>query len=99
MHSGITIARNKGWYGRMRQLRVMVDGADIGRLGAGEERHFDLPAGAQEISGAMDWGRTNALRLADVPPGAGLQFDARFSLNPLKMFALPHLPITLTIRS
>jgi len=84
----ITIYRNKGWFGLARKLKVMVDGAEIETLKAGETKSVTLPAGASEIWGKMDWGKTNIFDLNTLRGGEQLDFNARFTLNPLRNLAI-----------
>lgn len=89
----IQITRNKGWYGRIRTVKIMADGQKIGTLSAGETSSFSVPLGTKEVYGKMDWGRTcNVIPAADIVEGAKFQINFWFTLNPFKLFAVPHIP-------
>lgn len=49
------VTRDGAWYGRLRKLRVLLDGTEVGRLAGGESRTFDIAAGPHELYVQMDW--------------------------------------------
>ncbi len=51
----LNVTRDKAWYGRLRKLRVLLNGAEIGRLASGESKPFDITSGSHELYVQMDW--------------------------------------------
>ena len=89
----ITLTRNKGWFGRVRALKLYVDGTEIGSIKSGETLSLDIPNEAQELYGKMDWGKTNKYSLAFIEDGDTLFANGRFTFNPLRNFAIIEIPI------
>ena len=89
----ITLTRNKGWFGRVRALKLYADDIEIGHIKAGETLSLEIPDGVQTIYGKMDWGKTNKYSLAFVEDGDELFAKGRFTLNPLRNFAIIEIPI------
>jgi hypothetical protein len=50
--------REGGWVDRARKYKVLVDGEEVGRVGAGESVTADVPAGSHEVSLKIDWCRS-----------------------------------------
>ncbi|MEM7516283.1 MAG: hypothetical protein AAF368_05085 [Planctomycetota bacterium] len=88
----ISVRRNKGWYGRLRKLSVVVDGVTMAALRAGETLSLKVEESSRRIWGEMDWGRTEVLLLDKVRAGQAVKFDAYFTFNPLRAFAVQALP-------
>lgn len=91
----VILKRNKGWFGRMRALKLYVDDIEIGSIKAGETITLDIPDGVTELYGKMDWGKTNKFPLAFIEDGDEVFANARFTLNPLRNMAIIQMPITL----
>jgi len=89
----IKLTRNKGPVGLLRALKLYVDGSEIGSVMSGETITLNILDGAQEFYGKMDWARTNKFSLAFVESGDELFANARFTLNPLRVFGIIELPI------
>ena len=89
----ITLTRNKGWFGRVRALKLYVDDMEVGSIKAGETLSLDIPDGVQELYGKMDWGKTNKYSLAFIEDGDALFANGRFTFNPLRNFAIIEIPI------
>ena len=88
----ITIHRNKGYYGRIRALKILVDDEEVAILKAGKSTTIEVPDSAGLIWGTMDWGKTESLDLNDVKSGQSVSFDAFFTFNPLRSLAIAKLP-------
>jgi hypothetical protein len=94
----ITFTRNKGWFGRVRKLSIMADGKRLAKISSGETLTIDIPNGTQQVYGKMDWGKTNKLDGQSLGDGDHIDIIGRFTLNPLRNFALIQIPITLKHR-
>ncbi len=55
MNPRLSVTRDNAWYGRLRKLRVLLDGTEIGRLASGETKVFEISSGAHELVVQMDW--------------------------------------------
>lgn len=95
----ITLTRNKGWFGRARTLKLFVDDKEVGAVKAGKTVSLNIPDGAQELYGKMDWGKTNKYSLAFIEDGDALFANGRFTFNPLRNFALVEIPIQIQIEA
>ena len=62
--TSIAIKRRPDMFGVARKLRVLVDGEEIGRVGAGERTVFAVPAGTHEVTVAMDWCRSEPMEVS-----------------------------------
>jgi len=89
----IKLTRNEGPVGLLRALKLYVDGTEIGSVMSGETVMLDISDGTQEIYGKMDWAKTNKFSLGFVKDGDELFANARFTLNPLRIFGIIELPI------
>jgi len=94
----IKIIREKGFYGKLRALKLVVDGQIMGKVKQGCEVEITLPTGAQRLWGKMDWGKTAAWPVADIPDGGTLVFKAYFTLNTLRQLGLMPLPFRIMQR-
>ena len=88
----LTVTRNKGWYGRARKVKLMADRTPLGTLGAGETATFEVPRGARTLLARMDWGSSDPFDLSFVEPGEHIDLVMWFTLNPLRLFAIPKIP-------
>jgi hypothetical protein len=59
MPTTIVMSRDSGYADRVRDYRVLLDGAEIGRIGNGAEKSFDIAPGAHQLMIKVDWGRSN----------------------------------------
>lgn len=55
MATTITLNRDSGYTDRLRDYRVLLDGSEIGRIGNGETRSFEIPPGQHRLSVKVDW--------------------------------------------
>jgi hypothetical protein len=53
--NSITLARPKQYSAFVRQFTVVIDGADVGHIGAGEVKHFPVNDGPHTIAVSIDW--------------------------------------------
>ena len=95
----IRVERQKGYYGMFRVLKIVIDGNIVAELKQSETATtIDVPAGAQEIWGKMDWGKTKKTHIEDIPDGKILVFKAYFTLNPLRNMAIMKMPFKIFFR-
>jgi hypothetical protein len=73
MPTTISISRDRGYADRLRDYRVLLDGTEIGRLGNGAAKTFEIPAGQHQLMIKVDWGRSNIVAF-----DAGESQSARF---------------------
>jgi hypothetical protein len=59
----VILARPKQWSDRLRSYRVLVDGAEVGRLSPIAELRIELPEGEHEVVAKIDWARSNRLSM------------------------------------
>ena len=59
MPATISVSRDSGYADRLRDYRVLLDGAEIGRLGNGAAKNFEIPSGRHQLMIKVDWGRSN----------------------------------------
>lgn len=59
MPTTISVSRDSGYADRLRDYRVLLDGAEIGRLGNGAAKTFEIPSGPHLLMIKVDWGRSN----------------------------------------
>jgi hypothetical protein len=59
----LMLVRPKQWCDRLRRYRVLIDGAEVGRLAAGTELRVELPEGEHDVVAKIDWARSNRLTL------------------------------------
>lgn len=94
----ILIERKPGYYGMVRTLRILVDGALVARIGQGETLLVNIPAGSREIWGKMDWGETVRVGIPSCTPDKILVFRSYFTLNLFKNFGISKLPFKVYLR-
>ncbi|MEO0982342.1 MAG: hypothetical protein AAFX03_06790 [Pseudomonadota bacterium] len=88
----VRMIRERGYFGAARALGVYVDGKKVGELMQTKSLLVDIPPGAREIYGKMDWGKTVRYPLAELENGAALKVKLHFTLNPLRLLGMPTLP-------
>lgn len=97
MRRRITVARERGLYGRLRALQIVLDGRDVARLHQDEEVIVELPDGAAQLWGRMDWGRTEPVDVAPLTDGQRVTFKGVFSLQLRRGLGLRPLPFRITV--
>lgn len=95
----LEIIRKRGWYGKLRALRLFVDGEEIGSVGDGETVLVALNPDAKTLKGRMDWGSTAAFDLTKAKSGDAIEIVSHFTLNLWRSLGLGTLPIKLTLRA
>jgi len=85
MPTTISVSRDSGYADRLRDYRVLLDGAEIGRMGNGGERSFEVPAGQHELMMKVDWGRSNILSF-EVDADQSVKFRCGSSLRGWRVF-------------
>lgn len=89
----IQLTRNKGWFGRLRSLKIYADETLVGELKAGETKTLSIPDDAKELFGKMDWAKTNKFPLESVKNNHHLYVYAWFTFNFLRLFGIIAMPI------
>ena len=59
MATTISVSRDSGYADRLRDYRFLLDGVEIGRVGNGGDRSFEVAAGRHQLMMKVDWGRSN----------------------------------------
>jgi hypothetical protein len=59
MPTTISVSRDGGYADRLRDYRVLLDGAEIGRIGNGAAKRFEIRSGQHQLMIKVDWGRSN----------------------------------------
>jgi hypothetical protein len=59
MPTTISVSRDGAYADLLRDYRVLLDGAEIGRVGHRGERSFEIAAGRHQLMMKVDWGRSN----------------------------------------
>ncbi len=93
----ITIHRKPGLYGKVRVLKIQIDGKQVATVKQKETVTIEVQDGDQELWGKMDWGKTRRIQLDTVQSGQTVTFKAHFPLNPLKGLGISTLPFSLTV--
>jgi hypothetical protein len=84
MPTTLALKRDSGFADRLRQYRVILDGLEIGRIGNGEEKHFDISSGQHQLMIKVDWGRSNAVSLVAVD-GQSALFNCGSNLRGMRL--------------
>jgi hypothetical protein len=80
MPTTISVSRDSGYADRLRDYRVLLDGAEIGRVRHGGERSFEVAAGRHQLMMKVDWGRSNILSF-EIDPDQSMKFRCGSSLG------------------
>ena len=90
----------KGWFGRIRELKIYLDGnVYLRSMKQGEQAEVEIPENLEFICGRMDWAKTERIKIKDLSEGDCIEMVPFFTLNPLKMFGLTALPIKFVIKN
>ena len=96
----IVLDYKKGWFGRIRELKIFLDGNVYLRgMKQGEQAEVEIPENLEFICGRMDWAKTERIKIKDFSEGDCIEMGPFFTLNPLKMFGLTALPIKFVIKN
>ena len=96
----IVLDYKKGWFGRIRELKIFLDGIVYLRsMKQGEQAEVEIPENLEFICGRMDWAKTERIKIKDLSEGDCIEMVPFFTLNPLKMFGLTALPIKFVIKN
>ena len=91
----ITVARNKGWYGRRRTAKIMADNVEIGRVKSGETVDVQVPDHSTKLYAKIDWGRSHPYPVGNIRDSQTIYMNAWFTFNPLKNIGLIPIPVAL----
>jgi hypothetical protein len=72
---------HKAWADRARAYKVLVDGAEVGRVANGATETFELPPGQHVVQLKIDWCRSQAIPV-QVPPGGEARVRCRGNASP-----------------
>lgn len=82
-----------GYYGKLRALKLIIDGNEVGSINQGGSVDVEISDNAVELRGKMDWGKTCSFSLTEVKEGDVITFQPYFTLNPLRNLGITDLPI------
>lgn len=88
----ITIYYEKGFYGRLRAVKIFADSLQVDLLKPGEEKTFECAENVNEIYAKMDWGKTDTLKVSTLFDGEKIILKSYFTLNPLRNIGIMSLP-------
>jgi hypothetical protein len=57
----IKIIRSNEFVNRVRDIKIMVNGQQLGTIGNGQEKEFQVPDGLIVLHGAIDWCSSNKI--------------------------------------
>jgi len=86
-----------GYFGKIRKLRLLVDGVDVGEIGDGETVEIDVPEYGEMIYGKMDWGKTVQIPLRSVADTDTITFEPYSTINLFRQLGILPIPIRVTI--
>ena len=89
----ITVLRDRAWFGRKRELRLLVDDVEVGRLRQKQKLTLSIPAGAQRLVAVMGRGRTDPFALDGLADGATLHIGGYLTFNLLRNVGVVFLPL------
>jgi hypothetical protein len=89
MSSTISVSRDSGYADRRRDYRVLLDGAEIGRIGNGGQKSFEISPGRHQLMLKIDWCRSNIVDF-NSPDGGSAQFKSGSSLRGWRLALLLH---------
>jgi hypothetical protein len=95
----IRVERQKGYFGVIRALEIIVDGTSLGRINQGQTLIFDAPDGVREIWGKMDWGKTRRLDIANYNLDKTVVFKGLFTVNLFRSLGLLDIPFSVHLRA
>jgi hypothetical protein len=85
----LVIRRPDDWGGRLRRLRIFIDGEEVAGLRPNEVHTAELPAGPHNVRGQMDWATCAPLPI-EVPDGGTVQVEVSMPyVAVLKAFVAP----------
>ncbi len=91
----ISVARNKGWFGRFRDATILADDVEIGRVKPGKTVNAQVPDDANNLYAKMDWGRSSPYPVINIKDGQTIYMNAWFTLNLLRNIGIIPIPIAL----
>jgi hypothetical protein len=80
MTTTISVSRDSGYADRLRDYRVLLDGTEIGRIGNGGQKSFEIAPGHHVLIIKVDWCRSNIVSF-DLADGKSAQFKCGSSLR------------------
>ncbi len=86
MSASIRLSRGSGYADRLRGYRVLLDGAEIGRIGNGETKSFPVAPGKHQLALKVDWCGSNEVSFS-VSSGDSLAFLCDSTLRGFSVWA------------
>ena len=100
MAGNLVLERADDWFGRLRRMKVLVDGQQLAALRPGDRELVALPAGPHTAYARMDWARSSTVSFELVDDGEiRLVVSASFFSALLTTFLRPHRAFTLRLVS
>ena len=70
----LRVIRRAVYPDRIRKYKILVDGKQVGTIGAATVAEFHVPAGRLSVTARIDWGRSRPL-VVDVGPGQTAEIE------------------------
>jgi hypothetical protein len=64
--ANISVRRESAFFDRFRDYRILLDGREIGRIGNGQEKSFQIDPGEHELLMTIDWCSSSPVRFLAV---------------------------------
>lgn len=58
----LTINRSNEYVNRLRAIKILVNGKEIGTIKNGETKSFELPSGNHQLQAKIDWCTSNKVQ-------------------------------------
>ena len=94
----IHIVRKSGYYGKLRALKLIIDGRKSDSVKDGESIEIQVPDNAAKLKGKMDWASTHLFSLENIKGGEAVIFEPYFTFNPLRHLGLLALPVRISLQ-
>ena len=88
--SKIIIQRETARVDRFRNYKVILNDKDVGRIGQGESKEFDSPAGDNELFLKIGWCRSNKLQFKANKDGV-VNFECGSNMKGIKKWLFSYI--------
>ena len=99
----IVLDYKKGWFGRIRELKIYLNGdVHLRGIKQGEQVEVEIPGDIEFICGKMDWAKTEKIEIEDLSEGDCVELVPYFSwkhADSYRRFGKKSLPIRIVIRN